>query len=185
MLTEILSIIAVCISGITAICSACVPAILNAKTKREELALKRKIEEEKLKHEKEQANEAKFEEFYQSHLKVLTNFSSYYVRWKNVRSEVTKSELVSYVSRLSEQFRDNIQKTLNDFAVKIKNCYSDETIEKEYKTCLNLILDSFGVDCSTYFPDILLPDILKSTLRIQFNKLQSIKEDCFGRLIYP
>ena len=65
MTAEILSIIAVCISGITAVCSACVPAILNAKTKREELALKRKIEEERLNREKEQECETKFEMFYQ------------------------------------------------------------------------------------------------------------------------
>lgn len=184
MLAEILSIIAVCISGITAICSACVPAILAAKTKREELALKRQIEEEKLHQEKVQAYEAKFEEFYQAHLKVLTSFSSYYVNWKNYGSITSKSELVAYVSKLSEQFRDNIQKALNDFVVKIKNYDSGDYLEKEYKNCLNLILESFGVDSSAFFPDILLPDILKSTLRIQFDKLQSLREDCFGRLFY-
>ena len=143
MTAEILSIIAVCISGITAVCSACVPAILNAKTKREELALKRKIEEERLNREKEQECETKFEMFYQSHLKVLTDFSEYYVQWKNSHSEYAKSDLVIYVSKLSVQFRNDVQSALNDFIFKINNCNDGDNLDEDYKNCRDFIIKSF------------------------------------------
>lgn len=184
MLPEILSIIAVCISGVTAICSACVPAILNAKTKKEELALKREIEYEKLKREREQENEIKFEEYYQSHLKVLTDFSEYYVQWGSTFSEIAKSQLVSYVNRLAAQFRNNVQSALNDFAQKVNTFYDDDNLDKDYKNCVNLILNSFGVQLSGGFPDILLPDILKSALKKQFLELQNLKADSFGRFYF-
>ena len=183
MMTEILSIIAVCISGAAAVCSACVPAILNAKTKKEELALKRELEEEKLRREREQENEAKFEAFYQSHLKVVTEFSERYVRWKNASSETTKSELVNFVSKLSEKFRDNVQQALNEFAIKIKDCPSGENLDEDYRTCLNRILNSFGVCLCDSFPDILLPDILRAALKKQYLQLQNnVKTDSFNRL---
>lgn len=184
MWPEILSIIAVCISGAAAVCSACVPAILNAKTKKEELALKREIEEYKLKREREQENEAKFEVFYQSHLKVVTEFSERYVRWKNTPSETTKSELVTFVSKLSEKFRDNIKSALNDFVVKIRNCTSGKNLDEDYKICLNLILNSFGVCLSASFPDILLSDILKAALKEQYYKLQNLERDAYNRIYF-
>lgn len=180
MTAEILSIIAVCISGITAVCSACVPAILNAKTKREELAFKRKIEEERLNREKEQECETKFEMFYQSHLKVLTDFSEYYVQWKNSHSEYAKSDLVIYVSKLSVQFRNDVQSALNDFIFKINNCNDGDNLDEDYKNCRDFIIKSFGVRLGR-FPDILLTDILKSTLRERFYKLQNLKSDSFGQ----
>lgn len=181
MITEILSIIAVCISGAAAVCSACVPAILNAKTKREELALKREIEEEKLRREKEQEYESKFETFYQIHLKVLTDFSDYYVQWKKTLSETAKLELTTYVSKLSAQFRNNIQNALNEFILKIKDYNGVDNIDEEYKNCISLILDGYGVRISANFPNILLSDILKSALKVQFSKLQNIKTDSYGR----
>lgn len=181
MMTEILSIIAVCISGAAAVCSACVPAILNAQTKKAELALKREIEEEKLKREKEQEYEAKFEAFYQSHVKVVTEFSERYVRWKNTSSETTKSELVNFVSKLSEKFRDNVQCALNEFANSIKKCTSGKNLDEEYKNCLNLILNSFGVRLSPGFPDILLSDILKAALKKQYSQLQNLNTDAYNR----
>ncbi len=181
MITEILSVIAVCISGVTAVCSACVPAILNAKTKKEELALKRELEEERLRREKEQEYETKFEAFYQAHLKVLTDFSDYYVQWKNTLSEVAKTNLVTCINKLSVQFHNDVQISLNDFVVKINSYKNGKNIDEDYKNCLSLILNSFGVRLSAGFPDILLPDLLKSALKIQFNKLQNLKVDNFGQ----
>lgn len=181
MMTEILSIIAVCISGAAAVCSACVPAILNAQTKKKELALKREIEEEKQKREKEQEYDAKFEMFYQSHLKILTDFSNYYVKLQNSVFTAAKFELITYVSKLSKQFRGDVQIALNDFVDKIKNSNSGDNLDEDYKNCVNLILNSFGVRPSASFPDILLSDILKGGLKLQFNKLQNLKVDNFGQ----
>ena len=178
MTTEIISIIAVCISGITALCSACVPAILNAKTKREELALKREIEEEKLKQERE----AQFENFYQAHIKILDDFLECYINWKNRFTEVSKFVLVTYVSKLSLQFRGDVQKALNDFVNKIQNYNTGDNFDEDFKNCLDLILKSYGLSHSEG-SGILLSDILRSTLKTKYNKLQNLKIDCFNRLI--
>ena len=57
MTAEILSIIAVCISGVTAICAATIPAILSYKNKKVELGIQ-------IKQSKQKEYEAKFENFF-------------------------------------------------------------------------------------------------------------------------
>lgn len=166
MTAEILSIIAVCISGLTAVCSASVPAILNYKMKKAELAERRKREEQ-------QEYEAKFEVFYQSHLKILTEFSKLYVCLKNDPSAFNKSSLIAFVSNLAVQFRDNIQTALTDFNAKVKDYSKGNNLDEEYKSCLNLILKSFGVRVSGYTPNIIMPDMLKIALKEQFEQLQN------------
>lgn len=172
--SEIISIIAVSISGVTSICAAVIPAVLSFKVKKEELKAK-------LEREKQQAYETKFEEFYQEYITVLNNFSNFYANWKNTFSEIAKSDLVIYVSTLSLQFCKEVQTALNDFANKIKNYKDGDNFDKDYKNCINLILKNYGINISC-MPDILLPDILKGALKIQFDKLQNLKTDCFNRL---
>ncbi len=181
MLPEILSIIAVVISGVTAVTSACVPAIINAQNKKRELALKRELEEDRLKREREQEQEAKFELFYQAHLKVVTDFSEYYVKWKNSYSEFAKSELLIYIGKLSTQFRGKVQSALNDFVEKINTFNGSDSLDTDYKNCQRLIFNSFGAILADCFPDILLSDILKTALKEQFYKLQNLKRDPFNQ----
>lgn len=166
MTAEILSIIAVCISGITAICSAAVPAILNYKIKKAELVLQTK-------RENEQKSDIKFQEFYEAHLKVVTDFSELYAEWKNDARATNRDKLIIYVSKLSDQFRDNIKNSLIEFATKIKNFKPGDNLDEEYYKCFNLILKSYGVRATWRSPNILISDMLKVALREQFYQLRS------------
>jgi Na+-translocating ferredoxin:NAD+ oxidoreductase RnfC subunit len=65
MTSEMLSIIAVCISGATAVCSATIPAILSFITKKAELASQKQREDT-------QAYNTKFEAFYNKHLQICS-----------------------------------------------------------------------------------------------------------------
>ncbi len=170
MTPEILSIIAVCISGLTAVCSATVPAILNYKAKKAVLAERREREQQ---HE----NEEKFEVFYKTHLQVITDFSTFYFRCKSEPGEYNKSKLVSFLNNLSVQFRDDIQKALADFAIKVKSFSRGDNFDDDYFNCLNMILSSYGVRVSVYTPNILMPDMLKIALRAQFDKLSKSTTD--------
>lgn len=163
--SEIISIIAVSISGITSICAAVIPAVLSYRIKKEELKAK-------LEQEKQQAYEAKFEEFYQEHLQILNDFSTYYVRWQSNKTETNKGLVVKYLNQIAPQFRLWLRKKLYDFANKLENYKIGDNIDEEYYKCRQSILHSYGINVSAETPDFFMSDILKVVLREQFDALQ-------------
>ncbi len=165
MTAEILSIIAVCISGITAVCSATIPAILNYRVKKEELRDKKKREET-------QAYEAKFKEFYQAHLKVLKEFSELYIQWGGSTTWAKKYALIDYIYKIAPEFRLWLKNRLLEFASKVENHKTEDNIDEYYQNCVKGILHSYGVNVSSCTPDIFMSDMLKVVLREQFDKLQ-------------
>lgn len=173
MTAEILSIIAVCISGITAVCSASIPAILNFMLKRAEL-------KEKKDNEAQQEYQAKFEKFYQEHLKVLNDFSDLYGKWIGYTNASAKYELINFIYKIANQFQPQIRKNLLYFVDRINNSGKQGDINEEYQKCINSILRSYGLIITTNTPNFLTSDILKIVLKDRFDELQKSKsEDYF------
>lgn len=180
MNSDILSIFALVTSILTAIFSALIPAIFSYKAKKAELALKRELETEKLNRATQQEQEAKFENFYQSHLKILTDFSELYFLWNTSRVVSDQDKLIGFANNLSMLFRGDVQTALLKFVEKIKNNTVGDNLDDDFKTCSRLILNSFGVKISERCPDIILPDILRNALKQQFSKLDKVHTDIFN-----
>ena len=159
MTAEILSIIAVCISGVTAICAASIPAILNYRIKKEELKDKRK-----------QLDDEKFEIYYQAHWQVLKDFAELYEQWK--ADPYTSFKLIDFIKEIAPEFRLSINNWLYKFADKIAAYKPGENLDDDYKRCRQLILDSYGVRVSANTPDDFMSDILRVVLRERFDELQ-------------
>lgn len=180
MNSDILSIFALAISGLTAIFAALIPAIFSYKAKKAELALKREIEFERLNRATQHEQEAKFEKFYQSHLKILTDFSELYFLWNTSKAVSDQEKLIGFSNNLSILFQGNVQTALLKFVEKIKNNAAGDNLDDDFKTCLRLILNSYGVKISERCPDIILPDLLKNALKQQFSKLNKVHTDIFN-----
>ena len=163
MTAEILSIIAVCISGVTAICSASIPAILNYKAKKAELKAQKAREHE-------QTYNAKFEVFYQTHLKILKDFSNLYECWKT--NPENSTELLEFIRKIAPEFRMSTSHWLYVLAGKIENYKAGDNFDKEYERCENLILHCYGVRVSADTPDYLMSEMLKVVLKERFDELQ-------------
>lgn len=163
MTPELLSIIAIIMSGATAVCSTTIPAIISYKTKKAELKAQKKREEE-------QAYNAKFEAFYQKHFHIINDFSTRYENWKLLHSN--KSEFLVFINNIAPEFPYSIRNYLYDFANKIKNNAPDDDLDSDYDKCRQLILDSYGVSISASTPSYLLSDILRIVLKERFDELQ-------------
>lgn len=163
MTAEILSIIAVCISGITAICSASIPAILNYCAKKAELKAQKK-------REAEQAYNAKFEAFYQKHYNIVKGLSNHYECWKN--NPKHSSKILEFIIEIKSEFPYSISYWLNEFSNKIRNYKAGDNLDSAYNRCRQIIIESYGARITGETPDYLLSDILKVVLKERFDELQ-------------
>ena len=163
MTAEILSIIAVAISGVTAVFSATVPAILSYKAKKAELKA------QKAREDKEEYN-AKFEIFYQTHLKIVQDFSNLYDCWKaNPQNSV---DIIEFIRKVAPEFRLSTSHWLNELAGKIANFKTGDNLDDDFKRCKLLILQCYGVKVSANTPDYLMSEILRVVLKERFDELQ-------------
>lgn len=164
MTAEVLSIIAVCISGVTAVCSATIPAILSYNIKKAEL-------KDKKEREAQEEYEAKFEKFYQEHLKVLNDFSELYIQWIGSTDVSTRYRLINFVYKISNQFQLPVRKNLLHFVDTI-NEVGIRGADEEYQKCLKSILWSYGLTITADTPNFFTSDILKIVLKDRFDELQ-------------
>lgn len=171
MSSEILSIIAVAISGVTAIYSTSIPAILSFLSKKAELKAQKAREQE-------QAYNAKFEVFYQNHLKILKDFLNLYGEWKINPDNST--ELLEFISTTAPEFRLSTNHWLYEFADKVKNYKPGDNLDEDYDKCKNLILHSYGVRVSADTPDYLMSEMLKVVLKERFDELQHATSEDFN-----
>ena len=170
MTSETISLIAVVISGINAIITASIPAILSYQAKKNELKAKKLLEKEK-------AYNDKFQEFYQRHLKILTDFHYYYNVWK---ADPQKSaQIIEYIQTIAPEFRLWVSEKLKDFANKIANYKEGDNLDSVHKLCVQLILASYGVRVTAETPDYLMSEILKVVLKERFDELQKASSKNF------
>lgn len=170
MTAEILSIIAVCISGITAICSACVPAILSYKAKLTEIRINKEIEAQK-------EDEANFELFYRQHIDILNELSIRYMDWKVNKQE--KFALLCFLDKMVHEFKHSCD-SVHELYNRVNNYQDGDDLDLLYNQCLDEILNYYGVRVYANTPNVLTSDMLKIILRKKFNDLKTSTGEKFG-----
>ena len=164
MTAEILSIIAVCISGVTAICAATIPAILSYKNKKVELGIQ-------IKQSKQKEYEAKFEIFFNEHINIIKKLSELYGQWKTDAQKA--SELISFIYKIANEFNFWMRCTFYYWAQTIIENADNKEIERMFNECMGCLLASYGIDYCSNSTKFLMSDMLKIVLRERFDELQN------------
>lgn len=169
MTPEEMSLFAVVLSGSCAVVSAAIPAIVHVVVKRLELKAQKQREEG-------ERYEREFEKYYLSHVQIVKEFQNLYENWKV--DCTAKSEIMIFIHEIAHEFRstthsklEELYKSIGDF----KHGDDVQKIDEKFQSCIQLILERYGLKLSGSTPNYFISDMLRIVLREQFDVLKKSK----------
>lgn len=165
--SEIVSLVSIFMSGLTAVGTALLPAFFNYRLKKQERLDKLVLEEEKRKLSEIQKFNSDFEQYYQAHLQIISNLTEHYGKWK---SGINNQKLISYIYQIAPQFPHYEANQLYNFATKVTALKQGDDIDTVFNKLISDIFHCFGLRESANTPSFLKSEMLRTVLLEEFKK---------------